>query len=297
MVSSTQILGKHMPVTIKGITPTELVDLLGLPPSAKHWLKTSGAALMVLAQEVRLIAPDKGAHVSVPVKMQYLLALKNKTIPFAVKMELKAQLLQAIEKMKEYMAGVGDVPQAVETKTPPLTTPPAKMQWPSAMELLQEAAAKKKEDEAAGKLPAPAVPDAPEKAHSLGWWPMYDISKLQTGEKMQLCDATHLYQPVRGSSGSSRYFMVAGDDDLRVAARYSSTGSLSIRIEGPHWKKHVVRLNQIGFATNAQEYCSLHLTVTDEVLAAKCLGAVLLGLGLEYKTPLPKLALIKDKGE
>ena len=46
-----------------------------------------------------------------------------------------------------------------------------------------------------------------------------------------------MYQPVKGTSQGSRYFVVGGNQDLRIAARLSG-GTLSVRIEGYSWLKH-----------------------------------------------------------
>ena len=119
---------------------------------------------------------------------------------------------------------------------------------------------------------------------------MFDLAKLNTGAIVKLRDAKAMYQPVKGSSSGSRYFMVAADDDVRVAARYHGT-TLSIRIEGPAWKKHKATIAQAGFSTvdESKDYASVHLAVGDEMLAMKSLGAVLLGLGVQFETPMPML--------
>lgn len=126
-------------------------------------------------------------------------------------------------------------------------------------------------------------------------WDMYDLSKIKTDPTVQLADATMMYQPVRGTSGGSRYFVVGGNDDLRIAARYQNQ-TLSVRIEGPHWQKHVASIKACGFDLTNQKknYCSIHLQVADEVLAQKTLGAVLLGLGVPLDTPVPNLKLVKS---
>lgn len=135
------------------------------------------------------------------------------------------------------------------------------------------------------------------KAIGASKWPVTDLSKLSTAPVVKLRDAKSMYQPVKGSSSGSRYFMVAAADDVRVAARYHGQ-TLSIRIEGPAWKKHKATIAKSGFSTvdESKDYASVHLAVADDMLANKTLGAVLLGLGVQFETPLPLLKVIKGKG-
>ena len=77
-------------------------------------------------------------------------------------------------------------------------------------------------------------------------WPVFDAKTMFTAPLTKLRDATQLYQPVSGTSGGSRYFMVAANQDLRIGARLHG-GTLSVRIEGPGWKKHVTGIKAVGF--------------------------------------------------
>jgi hypothetical protein len=125
-------------------------------------------------------------------------------------------------------------------------------------------------------------------------WPMFPVAKMKTAPLVKLRDATQMYQPVGGSSKGSRYFMVAANDDIRVAARFENQ-TLSIRVEGPNWQKHKqpVLAAGLGQDSPAQDYASVHLNVGgDLLLANKTLGAVLLGLGLELQTPMPNVKVI-----
>ena len=128
-------------------------------------------------------------------------------------------------------------------------------------------------------------------------WPIFDPDKMKTAQPIKLRDAEMMYQPVRGSSAHSRYFLVAANQHVRVAARYKGP-SLSVRIEGPAWEQYQDKIKACGFDNVSIEkgYASLHLAVPTDVLAAKALGAVLLGLGVPMETPLPDLNVIKDIG-
>ena len=129
-------------------------------------------------------------------------------------------------------------------------------------------------------------------------WPTFALDCLNTAATVKLRDASKMYQPVKGTSQGSRYFLVAADKDVRIAARYGGQ-SISIRIEGPGWKKHKSVIESAGFTTVAldKDYASVHLEVgNDLMMANKTLGAVLMGLGLPLETPFPNLAVIKGKG-
>ena len=128
-------------------------------------------------------------------------------------------------------------------------------------------------------------------------WPYFDPQTLKSAPTIKLRDATRMYEPVQGSSPNSRYFLVAANQDLRIAARYKGT-SLSVRIEGPSWAKHKHQIAACGF-DNVQVdkgYASIHLHVGDPITASKALGAILLGLGMPLETPLPELKMIQNVG-
>lgn len=125
-------------------------------------------------------------------------------------------------------------------------------------------------------------------------WAPFPKKQLHTATPVKLRDATLLYQPVYGTSSGSRYFMVAANPDLRVAARLDG-GTLSVRIEGPGWTKHANEIAEAGFTNvdKAKGYASLHLNVgIDMNTARKTLGAILLGLGVSLETPIPDLKVL-----
>lgn len=125
---------------------------------------------------------------------------------------------------------------------------------------------------------------------------MYPTTKMQDGLRVRLTKATRLYQPVFSTGDDSRYFMVAGVDHLRVAARYLK-GKLSIRIEG-NVQAIAQRLEDIGIATDhlPKHYASIHLGSINEFVAAKALGAILVGLDCGSYLPMPSMSTLKDKG-
>jgi hypothetical protein len=142
--------------------------------------------------------------------------------------------------------------------------------------------------------PSPAMPATPVVAHL---FPKFPVAQMKTAEPVKLRDATMLYQPVRGSNATSRYFVVGANADLRIAARWKGN-NLSVRIEGPGFEQHVDKINGCGFTNcdKAKGYASMHLETSTPVLTSKTLGAVLMGLGVPLDTPVPDLLLLKDKG-
>lgn len=126
----------------------------------------------------------------------------------------------------------------------------------------------------------------------------YPADQLLNGEKVKLIDATMLYQPVHGTSASSRYFCVGATEGLKIAARYNG-GGLAVRVEGKSFHQWIDQLKDIGF-TNVDKnkgYASIHLDCGDDVIKArKALGALLGALGVQLVTPVPQLDLIHNKG-
>jgi acetylornithine/succinyldiaminopimelate/putrescine aminotransferase len=53
-------------------------------------------------------------------------------------------------------------------------------------------------------------------------------------------------------------------------------------------------LLQCGFGKVSASYASMHLQVETPVIAAKALGAILLGLGLPISTPMPNIKLLRQ---
>lgn len=194
------------------------------------------------------------------VTLDTLQRLNEGTLSLTAKMLLSNKLMEAVQTALDHQASLsGDVaPQSTLAKLPPLASNAAK--------------------------PAPVAPG----------WPEFPQSKLFSEPVVMLRDASQMYQPVKGTSGGSRYFMVAAGDGIRVAARYSGN-TLSIRIEGAKLAKYAAQISDAGIdVKTAAEYASVHLEVPSHLLATKTLGAVLLGLSLPLQTPFPNLQMIKE---
>jgi len=116
-------------------------------------------------------------------------------------------------------------------------------------------------------------------------WPECTDTEIKTGQQVLLRDATRMYQPVKGTSPGTRYYMIGASKELRVAARWhSGKQHLSIRVEGPDLPKWKAVLAQSNFKVNA-DYASMHVH-GDPVLMRKTMGSVLLALGT-METPIP----------
>jgi hypothetical protein len=123
----------------------------------------------------------------------------------------------------------------------------------------------------------------------------FPLSELTTAEPIKLRDATKLYQPTQGTSGGSRYYVVAVSDDLRMSARYNGA-SLSIRVEGPKFMEHIKNLAALGLEPKGSKgYASVHVQAPTIDVARKIVGAMIMGLGIEITSGLPDLQKIKGK--
>jgi hypothetical protein len=125
------------------------------------------------------------------------------------------------------------------------------------------------------------------------------IEKLIGKDPVPLSEAVDVYQPVKGTSSSSRYFAVGFTyEGLQFAARYDDS-TLSIRCEGDVGK-HKAALVTAGFSESYIEskgnYTSVHFHGLTKIMAQRTLGAVLSGTGLDFYTTFPKVDEFKDKG-
>ena len=140
----------------------------------------------------------------------------------------------------------------------------------------------------------PAPPKAINVIQAHGF-PVYPLDEIYTADLVPLWSADRMYQPVSASTPGKRYYVVALCKALRIAAKYHSN-ELSVRIEGPLLEENVKTLVKVfPNASTGKNYCSLHLSCSDEEIASRALGAILMGSGVDWETPLPKLELIKNK--
>lgn len=118
-------------------------------------------------------------------------------------------------------------------------------------------------------------------------YPECTDEEIKSAPAVQLRYAKRLYQPVKGTSANSRYFMIAAKPGLRVAARWSKkSGQLSVRVEGDDLNAHKTHLKDIGMDIKG-DYASLHINV-NPILAKKTVGSLLLALG-DLETGIPNI--------
>ncbi len=138
-----------------------------------------------------------------------------------------------------------------------------------------------------------ASPETVQKIKNGGWGESSDL----TTPPVLLSEATKLYQPVRGTSSGSIYFVVALGEDVKVAARMSKS-KMSVRVESSD-KKLLKDLVDYGYTSGNVDsgYVSIHLTPNnDETVATKTLMSLLGGLVGRIETPLPNTKRIMGKG-
>ena len=251
---------------------------LGVSDELLSWLQAHGGVKLT-ASEFQFAAVGAAGSPVVPVTVDTLQKLaagqlagyELHTLLQAVRVAIKALKFE-VEGQIEQPVTIASVEQA---------------------EQLSAALAETKAKTTLGKLPAQKPAGQAAQAEP---FPPFPVDQMKTAEPVQLRIATQMYQPVKGSSAGSRYFVVAANQELRIAAKWES-GALAIRIEGPKWEKAKAKITDCGFTTidPKKGYASLHLSVgNDPILAGKTLGAVLMGLGLELQTPFPILKLIAN---
>jgi hypothetical protein len=255
----------------------------GVQQPLVDWLVAAGVDVKLTAQEFKFTAGP--FQDSVPVTLDVLQKLNAGTLPAGLKLSLASKLTSTILTLKAEAIEAGLTTTVDEALTPAEkqapkgalgALPPLKQ---SPLEQMQAMAAKVE------KSPV---------AQAVSYWPVFDLKKMKTAPVIKLRDATMMYQPVEGTSKSSRYYVVGANQDVRVAARYEGH-TLSVRIEGPNIHKHWGQIEEVGLKKSSEKgYASLHLGVGNDMLVAnKTLGAILMGLGIPLETPLPNLKLVK----
>jgi hypothetical protein len=271
--------------------------MLGVPEDKVEWLQKSGVKLSLISSALIFQVPDmdhSGVVEVCDVKLGLMeLAMLNKGNLTPAKVAiLRKQIIDVINYLDGTYAGyLANLPPAPEQpagtlgKLPPLKTP-----------LTFVEAMKQHGGDESGTVTGSfksAIGSLQTLPKSTGGWPVFDMDKIKTADLVKLRDATHMYQPVHGSSEGSRYFVVGANSDVRIAARLKK-GQLSVRIEGPNWSQYKNEIQSVGFSklSKSEQYASVHFMVGDDVgLANKTLGAVLTGLGIALETPIPNIAL------
>lgn len=113
-------------------------------------------------------------------------------------------------------------------------------------------------------------------------------------EIVPLSVADTMYQPVSGTGSSSRYFMIARGEDLRVAARILN-GKLSIRFEGD-LELYKDTFAVLGVNVASDTHASAHMDVGTLDMARRTIGSLLFGMDIAWDTENPVVAHLWNQG-
>lgn len=92
-----------------------------------------------------------------------------------------------------------------------------------------------------------------------------------------LFKATNCGQPVKGTSHSSVYYVVARFQGLNLAIR-AKGGRLSCRAEGKKLNAYLGSLGELGFSDH-DAYASVHFEISEQSLMMKTVGAIVSRIG------------------
>lgn len=118
------------------------------------------------------------------------------------------------------------------------------------------------------------------------YWDVLPADKMEKLPTVVLMHAGALFQPVHGSDPTSRYFLVAGYSELKLAARWVN-GTMSFRVEGVALQAPAMRaiFTDMGFSKVAESGCSVHLAVNCDLVARQTLASVMAGVPHCWRTP------------
>ena len=127
-----------------------------------------------------------------------------------------------------------------------------------------------------------------------GEWGTFNPNDMWIAKTKDLIEARALYTPVHGTSPTSRYFLIAASEGLRVAARWNNAG-LSMRVEGKDLVALDSDLTNAGFEKKGEAHWSIHVKGGDTMIR-KTVGAMLFALNEPWKTSWPQLDLLHSTG-
>jgi hypothetical protein len=113
------------------------------------------------------------------------------------------------------------------------------------------------------------------------------IGKFDKSNPEELLVATKLYQPIKGTTSGSVYFLLSIFKGLNIAARIQGS-KLSIRAEGASLGTYKSALEDLGMEMKGG-YASAHYEAHGESLMIKTLGALIGRVGYENALSLPDL--------
>ena len=249
------------------------LKLLSLTKEQAAWLKGFGVEVHVYPKGVKF-AKDGEVLATIEMNFQTVSALKAGTANIAVKKALAESVNGAFNVITKKIEVPVQAPNSVGEQYTTGGTVTGSLPEKAVF--------------TAHQYKKPTWPTTPELGDAA--FAPFPVDAMKSAAKIQLADATRLYQPVYGSSKTSRYYLVAATDDLKLAARLSN-GKLSVRVEGDI-TKHATEIAAAGFILNGN-YASMHLSVPSSLIAAKALGAVISAIPVKFRTLMPQFSLIE----
>lgn len=290
-----------MPIAVKKMNGWSAMMQLGFPEDKIGEMVGLGIECQLTASGFLFYPPHEpgGKHYAITTQLNDLIALKGGKLSAAKQTSLLTELMLAYTSLVEKATkNIADNKKMTKLSEAMSTAFGAQLIEPSGNHI-QFAVSEGKSMAGALELlkatakitpkPKTVIPNVGMAVNAP--WSEFPEHMKKSAPLIPLRQATQMYQPVQGTSAGSRYYVVAANADLRVAARFQS-GTLSVRIEGKGWDKYKAAIVASGFGKVSpnKQYASLHLEVGhDKVMASKTLGAVLLGLGIPMETPLPDL--------
>jgi hypothetical protein len=266
-----------------------LVDSVNVlyPGHKKEYHKTAGPILSEHPNQA-----SKEAAVAIKAKSDKLTDLIKKAIEKEASKSADAASLAKTTLLSDQLAK-GTVPAALL---------PDKIAEVLSGEEAVKLAAKGSAQVALTPSPSPASSPAQPATPHTGWHEV--AAKKAFGlTPVALCDATSLYQPVKGTSATSIYYVIAMyADGLRLAFRknnsdYSFRAEYAPSSQSKH--KGFGDLETLGFSVKPG-YASIHMGAhmeeqKDPKLPKKVIGAMLAAIERDPLTPMPKPSYIINK--
>jgi hypothetical protein len=261
-----------MPVEIKMKNQSGNDQLfLKLPPGGVEMYKAARAAgveftlafYSVTANMSKFGIPNKS--VTLPASTTSL--MKGSTDPVA----FEASAVQLIALLKEVVGALNWVSVVVPTE--PVNPQPAEPNPPKVVG---------NEDNTSHKVPeTKAAPSTP-----------VEDEPKPTSTPIRLLEAKALGQPVHGSSSGSIYYTVAISPRVKLAARVTGYGKVSIRAEGLPSDYEAQRLKACGMSKAGAEHWSIHFDQSN-VPVSRIIGAFVMGLEIDFQRQVTSANQIK----
>jgi hypothetical protein len=324
--------GNDVGLALKSFNGLSTIKKIGVPQPLFDWISKDGS---VDYKDGCVVVKAGTHSVSVPMALAHIQGANLGTIPQFVKTKYQIEFKSALNALhKQWLAGAmikaekDDTDSIYAELTNPLDKlPTIKKPDASKVEVVTKPKAnpfKKFDDSDKGAssvfVPfdtplAEAIPGGASIKHKPAFsapifkktktveiaepdaWQLYNLEDLLSVPLRPLSTAEALYEPVQGSTPGKRYYCMAIGEEFRVGAAWVGN-ELSIRIEaadGHDWEAEAHKVSDVFDKKPMKQYGSMHVEVSNDLIAAKVMGAALSGVGVAWKTPLPNVLVIKGK--